>query len=99
MKVVNSNFNFTVKVGSDHFGGQFQYVRNNAETVTISFRRLPKKDSNGYAYEQVNYLRKLQGRWILWDANRRAPKHHGELDRAAYAVFREAFHLSLLDEA
>jgi len=99
MRVMNSNFHFTVKVGQDHYGGQFHYVRNGAETVKISFRRLPQKKSNGFNYEQVNYLRQVNGRWILWDMNRRGPKYNNEQDRAAYAVFREAFGLSLLDEA
>ena len=98
MRVVNSNFNFTVKIGTDHFGGQFHYAKNGAEVVKISFRRLPQKRSNGFACEQVNYLRKVNGRWILWDVNRRAPKNNSEHDRAAYAIFREAFGLSLLDE-
>jgi hypothetical protein len=98
MRVVNSNFSFTVKVGADHFGGQFQYARNGAETVKISFRRLPQKRGNGYAYEQTNHLKKVNGRWVLWDLNRSAPKYNSEHDRATYAVFREAYGLSLLDE-
>jgi len=99
MRVVNSNFNFTVKVGSDHYGGQFNYAKNGSETVKISFRRLPQRRGNGFAYEQVNYLRNINGNWIIWDMNRRAPKYISEHDRATYAVFREAFGLSLLDEA
>lgn len=99
MKVINPNFNFTVKVGKDHYGGQFQYMQNGVETVKISFQRLPEKRGNGFAYKQVNYLRNVNGKWLLWDVSRRAPKHNGEHDRAAYAVFREALGLSVLDEA
>lgn len=99
MKVVNSSFNFTVKVGTDHYGGQFDYAKNGEEVVKISFRRLPKNRGNGLAYEQINYLRKLNGQWIIWDVKRRQPKYNTAEDTAVYGVFREAFGLSLLDEA
>jgi hypothetical protein len=98
MRVLNSNFNFTVKVGKEHFGGQFNYHQNGAEVVKMSFRRFPAKKTQGFIYEQVNYLRNIDGRWTLWDMNRKAPKYHNDEDQAVYAVFREAYGLSLLDE-
>lgn len=99
MRVLNSNFHFTVKVGEDHFGGQFRYHRNGEEVVKMSFRKFPKKRTEGFTYEQVNYLRNVAGRWVLWDMNRRAPQYRSENDSAVYAIFREAYGLSLLDEA
>ena len=96
---MNSNFQFTVKVGKDHYGGAFQYAKNGTQTVKISFRRLPQQRGNGFAYEQVNYLKQINGQWVIWDVTRRAPKYNCTDDQAVYAIFREAYGLSLLDEA
>jgi len=99
MRVLNGNFNFTVKVQDDHFAGQFSYHRKGADIIKISCRRLPKKRTDGYPYEQVNYLRLQNGKWILWDMNRRAPKYNHDTDGAVYAIFREAYHLAMVAEA
>jgi hypothetical protein len=99
MRVLNTDFAFTVKVGKDHFGGHFEYQKNGAETVKMSFRRLPAKKENGYAFTQVNYLRLQNGEWMLWDVNRKVPKNLNQDDNSTYAIFREALALSQLVEA
>ncbi len=99
MRVLNSNFGFTVKVGDEHFGGNFNHHLNGVELVKMTFRRLPKKKTNGFIYEQVNYFCNIKGKWILWDIVRKAPKSRSDEDAAAFAVFREAYGLSLLAEA
>ena len=98
MKVMNSNFSFTVKVGAEHFSGHFNYHQNGSEVVKMSFRRLVK-NQNDDAGEQVIYLRNLNGQWMLWDMLRKAPKYTHEEDKAVYGIFREAFGLALLNEA
>ncbi|RYY26974.1 MAG: hypothetical protein EOO04_10000 [Chitinophagaceae bacterium] len=99
MRVLNENFSFTVKVNGEHFGGHFSYHRKGADVVKISCRRVQRKESKGYPYEQVNYLRLVKGKWILWDMNRRAPKGNQDNDNAIYAVFKEAYSLAQLAEA
>jgi hypothetical protein len=96
MKVLNSNFTFTVKVGQEHFGGHFDYKKRNSEVVKMSFRKLPKASGNGYHYTQVNYLRRVNDEWVLWDMNRKAPKYNSKDDRAVYFIFREAYGLAQL---
>lgn len=98
MRVLNSNFNFTVKVGAEHFGGHFSYHSNGAEMVKMSFRRLPRQQDKGYAVPRISHLKLMDGKWTLWDVQRQTPVRHTD-DHAVYAVFREAFGLSLLDEA
>ena len=98
MRIMNSNFSFTVKVGQEHFAGHFNYHQNGAEMVKISFRRVAKK-SRGMAFDKISYLRHVDGRWLLWDINRRSPKNSNESDKAIFAVFREAYALAMLDEA
>jgi hypothetical protein len=99
MRVLNTDFAFTVKVGKDHFGGHFEYQKNGAETVKMSFRRLPVVKENGLAFTQVNYLRLQNGQWLLWDVNRKTPKTAKQDDIAVFAIFREALALSQLAEA
>jgi hypothetical protein len=99
MKALNSGFNFTVKLGQDHFAGRFEYKNKGVEIIRISCHKLPKNRNNGYAYNQVNYLRWMDGKWILWDVNRKAPKNVTQEDRTTYTVFREAYGLAQLHEA
>jgi hypothetical protein len=99
MSVVNNNFNFTVKVAGEHYGGEFNYAKNGVEMVKLTFRRLPVKSKNGYSFDQTRYLRNVRGQWMFWDFKRRAPRALDKQDHAAYAVFREAYGLSLLNEA
>src|SRR5688572_3200807 len=96
MKVLNSNFTFTVKVGQEHFGGHFNYQKRGADVVKMSFRKLPKAKGNGYHYTQVKYLRLMDNQWVLWDMNRRAPKYNSKEDSAIYYIFREAYGLAQL---
>ena len=96
MKVLNSSFTFTVKVGQEHFGGHFDYQKKNAEVVKMSFRKLPKAEGNGYRYSQVNYLRLVNNEWVLWDINMKAPKQNTKDDGAVYYIFREAYGLAQL---
>jgi hypothetical protein len=95
---MNSNFSFTVKVGQEHFAGHFNYHQNGAETVKMSFRRVPHKN-RGMTFDKISYLRNVNGQWRLWDITRKAPKNMNEGDKAAYAVFREAYGLAMLAEA
>ena len=99
MKVLNSNFAFTVKVGQEHFGGTFDYQKKSNEVVKISFSRRPKLQNKGYHYTQVNYLRCVNEKWVLWDMNRKAPKYNSKDDTSIYQVFREAWGLAQLHEA
>lgn len=99
MRVLNTSFGFTIKLGGEHFGGFFNYHHKGIEQVKMSFRRLPRKPGKGFVYEQVYYFRCMNDRWILWDLDRKAPRQRVKGDSAAYAVFREAFGLAQLAEA